>query len=149
MDGIPAQQRRPIVAEATPRLISIILDYYPDVQGIYRFGTSGTAYEREDSDVDLALLLPPDHARKAGHLAMSECAKALARALRRHVDLVNARLVSTSLRVEIIFGEMIYCADQYAVDEFEMLTLSYYQKLNQERADIVAEGLRSGRFYDV
>ena len=29
----------------------------------------------------------------------------------------------------------------------ERLTL--YQKLNQERADVLAEGLRSGRFYDV
>jgi uncharacterized protein len=27
--------------------------------------------------------------------------------------------------------------------------LSYYEKLNEERADILAEGLRSGRFYNV
>jgi PHD/YefM family antitoxin component YafN of YafNO toxin-antitoxin module len=43
----------------------------------------------------------------------------------------------------------IYCADAYAADEFEMLTLSYYQKLNEERREILAEGLRSGRFYDI
>jgi len=43
----------------------------------------------------------------------------------------------------------IYTGDEYAAEEFEMLTLSYYQKLNEERAGVLAEGLRSGRFYDV
>jgi len=31
------------------------------------------------------------------------------------------------------------------VDEFEMLTLSYYQKLNQERAGILEKFAKSGR----
>lgn len=43
----------------------------------------------------------------------------------------------------------IYCGDLYAADEFEMLVLSFYQKLNEERAEVLAEGLRSGRFHNV
>lgn len=63
---------------------------------------------------------------------------------------MNARGVSTVLQKEIIMAERrIFCADRYATDEFEMLVLSFYQKLNEERAEIVAEGLRSGRFYGV
>lgn len=41
----------------------------------------------------------------------------------------------------------VYTGDEYAADEFEMLTLSFYQKLNQERAEVLVEGLQSGRFY--
>jgi hypothetical protein len=43
----------------------------------------------------------------------------------------------------------IYCGAEYAADEFEMLTLSFYQKLNQERREVLAEGLRGGRFHNV
>ncbi|MCZ7670644.1 MAG: hypothetical protein M5U34_27580 [Chloroflexi bacterium] len=43
----------------------------------------------------------------------------------------------------------IFCADEYAADEFEMLTLSYYQKLNEERREILAEFARTGRAYPV
>ncbi len=66
------------------------------------------------------------------------------------MDLVNLRQVSTVFQKEIVMAERrIYCADQYAADEFEMLTISFYQKLNEERAGILAEGLRSGSFYQV
>jgi hypothetical protein len=30
-----------------------------------------------------------------------------------------------------------------------MLVISYYQQLNQERAEIIADGLKKGRFHDV
>ncbi|MBE9546321.1 MAG: nucleotidyltransferase domain-containing protein, partial [Proteobacteria bacterium] len=43
----------------------------------------------------------------------------------------------------------IYQADEYAADEFDMLTISYYQKLNEERAGILEEVLASGRFYQL
>jgi predicted nucleotidyltransferase len=136
--------------DATKELIvQDVLAYYPMVQGIYLFGSHGTADERPDSDVDIALLLPPDEAKRAGHLALSDLHLQLSTTLGRNVDLLNARLVSTVFQKAIIFGELIYCADRYAVDEFEMLTLSYYQKLNEERAEIVAEFRRTGRAYPV
>jgi hypothetical protein len=54
------------------------------------------------------------------------------------VDLLNARTVSTLFQKEIIqSGRLLYCADAYAVSEFDMLTLSYYQKLNEERKAIL------------
>jgi predicted nucleotidyltransferase len=120
-------------------IVRHILTHYPSVQGIYLFGSYGTADQRPDSDVDIALLLPPDEAEQAGHLALSDLRMQLSATLDRDVDLLNARLVSTVFQMAIIFGRLIYCADRYAVDEFEMLTLSYYQKLNEERAEIVEE----------
>ena len=127
-----------------------VREYYPNVQGIYLFGSYMTEDEWPDSDVDIALLLPPEEAEKERNFAMSECSLALSNFLNKNVDLLNARTVSTVFRKEIISkGRLLYCADQYAVDEFEMLTISYYQKLNEERADIIAAALADGRFINV
>lgn len=130
-------------------IIEYVLLHYPTVQGIYLFGSYGTSDQRTDSDVDIALLLPEDEAEQAGFLALSDLQLELSAALGRDVDLLNVRLVSTVFQKEIIFGELIYCGDRYAVDEFEMLTLSYYQKLNEERAEILNEFRRTGRAYAV
>jgi predicted nucleotidyltransferase len=134
----------------TDEIVRVVVAAYPTVQAVYLFGSYGTEYERQSSDVDIALLLPPIEARQAGTLIMSELLFTLEALLKKDVDLINLRRVSTVLRKEITFtGRRVYCADTYAADEFEMLTLSYYQKLNEERAELLAEGLRDGRFYNV
>jgi predicted nucleotidyltransferase len=131
-------------------IVKTVLGHYPSVQGIYLFGTHGTEYERPGSDVDIALILPPEQARKEGDLVLSQCRMDLESVLHKDVDLLNARQVSTVLQKEIIStGTILYCADRYALDEFEMLVMSFYQKLNEERAGVLAEGLASGRFYEV
>ncbi len=138
------------LAETTATIIHTVLAHYPTAQAIYLFGTYGTPDEWPNSDVDIALLLPPEEAKRAGHMALGNAHVALERLLGKDVDLINLRQVSTVFQKEIIMAERrIYCADAYAADEFEMLVLSYYQKLNEERADVLAEGLRSGRFYNV
>lgn len=135
---------------ATDTITSAVLEHYPGLQGIYLFGSFGTEDEWPDSDVDIALLLRPEEAKKERQLAMSGCSAALARLLHKEVDLLNARLVSTVFQKEIVMnGRLIYCGDRSAVDEFEMLTLSKYQKLNEERQDIVDAALSDGRFYAV
>lgn len=131
-------------------IVKIVLGHYPAVQAIYLFGTHGTEHERPDSDIDIALLLPPEQAKKERDLVLSQCRRDLENVLYRQVDLVNARQVPTVLQKEIVgSATLLYCVDRYAVDEFEMLVLSFYQKLNEERAGVLAEGLASGRFYDV
>lgn len=131
-------------------IIDVVLAHYPAVQAIYLFGSYDTEQEWPNSDVDMALLLPPVIARKAGSLALDPLVFNLERLLGKPVDLINLRQVSTVFRKEIIMADRrIACRDQYAADEFEMLTLSFYQKLNQERREVLAEGLRSGRFYNV
>jgi predicted nucleotidyltransferase len=135
---------------ATDGIVRTILENYPAAQAIYLFGTYGTADEWPDSDVDIAVLLPPDKAKLARLMAIGDARAAIERLLGKDVDLINLRQVSTVFQKEIIMSERrIFCADAYAADEFEMLVLSFYQKLNEERADVLAEGLRSGRFYNV
>ena len=127
-------------------LVDAVLAVYPDTQAIYLFGSYGTDDEWPASDVDIALLLPPAQAKQAGSLMMSQLSVELESLLKRDVDLINLRRVSTVFQKEIIFAERrIFCADEYAADEFEMLTLSYYQRLNEERAEIIEDALATGR----
>ncbi len=131
-------------------LIDTVLKHYPEVQAIYLFGSYGAENEWPDSDVDIAVLLPPVKAKAIGSLALNPLWLELEQALGKSVDLINARQVSTVFQKEITMADRrIYCGDLYAADEFEMLVLSFYQKLNEERAEVLAEGLRSGRFHNV
>ncbi|NOZ68908.1 MAG: nucleotidyltransferase domain-containing protein [Deferribacteres bacterium] len=131
-------------------IVKTVLKHYPQVQAVYLFGTCGTEDERPGSDIDIAMLLPPAEAVQTGSLLMSDLWLELERLLKKEVDLINLRMVNTVFQKEIISaGRRIYCADEYAADEFEMLVLSYYQKLNEERAEILKEALKSGRFHNV
>jgi predicted nucleotidyltransferase len=127
-----------------------VLQCYPGAQAIYLFGSYGTEDEWPESDVDVAVLLAPDESKKAGSMVMSELALVLQSLLKKDVDLINLRRVSTVLQKEIVVADRrIYTGDLYATDEFEMLTLSNYQKLNEERAGIIGSALADGRFHQV
>jgi len=134
----------------TDVIVRIVLEHYPTTQAVYLFGTYGTADEWPDSDVDIALLLPPQEFRRQPQLMLMPCHDALMDALGKPVDLLNAREVSTVFQKEIVeSGRLLHCADEYAVAEFEMLTLSYYQKLNEERKEILKSFQETGRAYAV
>ena len=136
--------------EQSSTIIGEVLDAFPQTRAIYLFGSAASGDQQVDSDIDVALLLPAVQARSAGSLMLGPLHQRLEAALGCSVDLVNLRTVSTVFQNEIIAsGRRIFCADSDAADEFEMLVMSMYQKLNAERAGILSEGLRSGRFYQV
>lgn len=124
----------------TAKIVETILKYCPETQAVYLFGTYGTVDERPESDVDIALLLP--HNSRIGNLqlAKSDCRFELEELLEKEVDLLNVRKLSTVFQKEVVMnGNLIYSRNRHVIDEFEMLTLSYYQKLNGERAEILEE----------
>ncbi len=134
----------------TDPIVHIIVKHHPATQAIYLFGSWGTAAEWPDSDVDIAVLFPPQQAVAAGSLALSDLRFELETSLKRDVDLINLRQVPTVLQKEVIAaGRRVYHADEYAADEFEMLVISYYQKLNEERREILDAFYRTGRAYAV
>ena len=127
-------------------IINIVLEFHPAVQAIYLFGSSVKNEDIAKSDIDIALLLPHEEAKSASSFFMSDLEFKLKQLLKKKIDLVNFRVVSTVFQKEIVFkGERIYTGDKYAADETEMLTLSYYQKLNEERKDILDEFYKSKR----
>ena len=130
-------------------IVKTVLHFYPDVEAIYLFGSYLTPDQQQDSDVDIAVLFPHERAKLLNSLAMSDCRAALENVLKRTVDLVNLRKVNTVFQNEIVQqGRTIYQQNERVVDEFEMLTLSFYQKLNEERAGILEEILETGRILE-
>jgi len=124
-----------------------ICRFFPKIQAVYLFGSFADGSEQFSSDVDLAILLPQELVRELTAVRKLELSNALSPLLHRDADIVNLREVSTVFQKEIIcYGERIYCSDPDAADEFEMLTLSFYQKLNSERRDILEHGLKTGVF---
>ncbi len=129
-------------------IIVLTLSAFPDIQAIYLFGSFAAGDFRPMSDVDIALLLPPEQAKELGSFYSTALHRQLEETLEREVDLINLRQVPTVFQKEVIMGgRRIDCRKQYSADEFEMLVLSFYQKLNEERAEVMAEGLRRGRFH--
>ena len=134
----------------TSALVTTIRQYFPTVQGVYLFGSFATNDVHEKSDVDIALLLPHQIAKQNRNLYLTELHLMLEKQVNRSVDLINLRLVSTVLQKQVIeYGKVLACQDQYALQEFEMLTLSFYQKLNEERKEILQSFWDTGRAYHV
>jgi hypothetical protein len=53
------------------------------------------------------------------------------------------------IRADACTARELFVADRMAADDFNILVMSLYQKLTEERAEIVREILLSGRVYDV
>lgn len=131
-------------------LIQTVLKRYPQTQAVYLFGSYDTEDEWPKSDADIALLLPVKKAKNTGSLLMSDLQFEIEALLKKEVDLINLRLVSTVFQKEIIAANRrIFCADNNDADIFEMLVLSNYQKLNEERSGIIGDALKTGRFYNL
>jgi len=135
------------VAAGDEAIKKTVLEHFPAVQAVYLFGSCAGGNDWPGSDIDLALLLPVDQPVPAGGLWGCPCHAALEALLHRPVDLVVARQVSTVFRKEILRGRVLMAPDEPARQEFEMLTLSAYQKLEQERAGILAAFQETGRAY--
>ena len=116
----------------------------PDAVGIYVFGSWGTAAERADSDLDLAVL--PRQVLAAARTW--NIAQELAGLAGRNVDLVDLRAASTVMRAQVIVhGERLFCGDERRCTEFEDMTFSDYARLNEERAGILEDIQRRGSIY--
>ncbi len=136
--------------ERMDAIVATIRDHLPLVQAVYVFGSCADGSARADSDLDLAVLLPHRVARETGSFVGSDLKAHLEAVAGREVDLVNLRLVSTVFRTAIATtGTPLLVADRRAVDEFEMITLTLYQKLNEERAEILRSVRADGKAYAV
>ena len=128
-------------------IVHAICTAQPNTQAIYLYGTWGTEYQRPDSDMDIAVLLPLDEARQVDLWEWHLFATGMAAKIHiEHVDLINLHCVDTNFQAEILrTGREVFCADEEARLKFETLVLSMYQKLNEERAEIRKEIIKSGR----
>lgn len=127
-------------------LVQIIRQDQPDVQAIYVFGSFAVDQHTEDSDLDLALLLPIDSRTSVYEMATGKLRRQLEDVSGRPVDLVHLRKVDTVFQHQVIqTGRRIYSGDDNAAATFEMHAMSLYQKLNEERAEILEDIYRRGK----
>jgi uncharacterized protein len=126
------------------KILTILQRYYPELQGVYIFGSTASGEAHEGSDLDLAILLP----RIADSNRLWECRQELEATSMQDVDLIDLQKASTVLRAQIInTGLRILELDQKACQTFEMLSLSMYLRFNEERAVIIEAVLRDKRIF--
>jgi predicted nucleotidyltransferase len=128
------------------QIIHFLQTQLPQVKGIYLFGSRLTAeYVRADSDWDVGFLLD---ARPMDTLEKWNLQQQMGTALNAEIDLIDLQAANTVFRFEIITtGKRIFCADDYFCDYFEMMTYSFYQKLQEERKEIITDILKRGSVY--
>jgi len=135
-------------ASQQKELVYEILNNYSVTQSIYLFGSWETEHQTPHSDLDIAVLLPPEIAKHIDPwewLTLSQKLASIAEV--EKVDLINLRQVDTVLRKEIITANRrIWCTNESAALEFEALTLSLYHQLQFERQDIINDAIKTGRF---
>ncbi len=112
-----------------------VLELFPDVLGVWLFGSFAEGRARPDSDVDIAILpehpleLDDDYLEKLGRLSMR---------FGRLVDLVDLRTAPPVLRFEVFSeGMRIAARDPVACDFFETTAISAYQRLKVERRELL------------
>jgi predicted nucleotidyltransferase len=116
----------------------------PGLQAAYRFGSTATGGTHAASDVDVAFIA-------AGPITVERCWEVggdLAAELARDVDLIDLRRASTVMRVQVLRNAVtIVDDDPTALAWFEMLSLSDYARLNEERRGILEDVKERGRIY--
>ena len=128
-------------------IVRVIRESFPETEAIFLFGSFGTEYERPDSDIDIALILPPHSAGQAG-LSIYRLKTTLEEELSREVDLINLRQVNTVFQHEIMMeGRCIYHAPGFDVGLYKLTVMSLYQKLNEERSEILDRIFKTGRVF--
>ena len=123
-----------------------IKNKYPNLKAVYHFGSS-LDYEDDDcSDIDIAVLLD----QKVSDMDWFELKSDLCLSTKRDIDLIQLRKVSIVFQNEIISkARRIYAYDDDLCTEYEALILSLYQKLNEERAEILEEISKTKKVYDI
>ncbi len=138
--GLTSDSRIKLIADIVARLRTVM----PDVIAVYRFGTWGTKAERNDSDLDLAVLAP----KRLPAAQTWEIAQQLATFAGFNVDLVDLHAASTVMAAQIISkGERLYCSDEKRCVEYEDRTYSSYARLNEERREILQDIRKRGNVY--
>lgn len=132
------------LSEIEKAIIDELVDHLKPTM-IYIFGSFAKGTHTGKSDVDIAFLIRT----KLTHYERFMLAQNLAEIVNREVDLVDLEEASTVFQAQIVgYGKLIYCSDERARQEFEMLTLKKYAKLNEERKPVLDQIKESGKVYE-
>ena len=126
--------------------IEILREKIPGLVAIIVFGSFGTEYERKESDLDLAILTE-EPANSLDPVQLWNLAQELARTINSDIELIDLRQASTVFCFQVLStGTPIYCANDVILARFDTMIMSMYQRLQEERKDILND-YQKGHFY--
>lgn len=126
------------------QIATVIQRALPDVMAVYVFGSTARGDERRDSDVDIAVLLPPGQ-RLSGKLAL---AARLHNTTGREVDIVDLRQANNFLRMEVLRqGRQVLNADPERVLAWEGRAMGEYAQHRTAIQDIMRDFRHTGVGY--
>lgn len=133
-------EREQILAAARDTLLAAL----PHVWAIYVFGSFARGEEWPDSDLDVAVLLPPGRRIENRLDVMSSVSVRV----RRDADVVDLRGASDVLRREVLMeGRPLYVSDPDQVLAWEAAAMSRYARHLEEIRDILEDFRRTGVGY--
>ena len=117
---------------------------FPRAWAVYVYGSFARGDDSPRSDIDLALLLPPDETIGDLLTVISD----VSTRVHREIDLVDLRKVGDVLRREVLAeGQILYISQQDRVLEWEGTAISRYQRYRQEVSDLLKDFQESGIGY--
>jgi predicted nucleotidyltransferase len=124
-------------------LRELCLRVWPELQGLWVFGSRVTGAARPDSDLDLALLLPG----RADAARLWEVSGELARLAGCDVDLLDLRAASTVMAHQVLSTGHCWHARQPDADSWVAFVLSEKLALDAARAPLMAQIQQEGKIY--
>lgn len=122
----------------------ILRTEFPDAWAIYVYGSFARGEEWPDSDLDLAVILPPQ--QSIGDIL--KVLGLLSEGIGRDVDLVDLRKVGDVLRREVLAdGKVLFVSNPQAVLSWEATAMSRYARHREEIKDILDDFRRTGIGY--
>lgn len=127
-------------------VLSILREELPGLAAVIVFGSFGSEYERAESDLDLAILMEK-HQDATDSVFLWTLAQKIASKIGRDVEIINLRQASTVFAFQVLTsGTTVYCANDFALASFDTLIMSMYQRLQEERKEIL-DDYEKGIFY--
>jgi predicted nucleotidyltransferase len=109
------------------------------------FGSAAQGRMNPDSDIDVAYL---SHHRAVSAYDLYMLAQEMAGIVGRDIHLIDLQQASTVLQAQVVSrGTVILDLEPQKRQEFFILTLKQYARLNEERKPILAKAKERGRIY--
>jgi uncharacterized protein len=127
-------------------IVETILSNFPEVQGIYLFGSHATNSSTHNSDIDIAFLTLEGNVILP--LQIFHVKTELEVKFGKDIDLIHLNSASTVFQFQIVTTAIqLFAKNPSFLLRYEALVLSRYQRFNEERKAIIEEIISSGKVY--
>jgi predicted nucleotidyltransferase len=124
-------------------IVKLLQERLPGLMAVYAFGSQVEGTANENSDLDLAVLVPG----YADVIDLWDISSDLAELRHCEVDLLDFRAASTVMQYQILTkGQRLYAVDPQ-VGSYEATQLSAMTTLNEARAGLLADIKKDGSVY--